>query len=166
MTAAKTLRDVLGEEIRGLYSAEIQWAKALPDLARAATNSGLKATFLGHFKEGEGQVRRLDKVVKILGISLRDVVCGAVRGVVEESAERIADFPPGSARDAVLISTAQRVEHYEISAYRSARTFAKLLGSNEVAGLLQGNLEEEIEADRKLTDLAEHINPLALSAQE
>jgi len=164
MTVAKTLRDVLEEEIRGLYSAETQWAKALPDLARAATNSGLKATFLGHFKECEGQVRRLDKIVKILRISLKDAICGAVRSIVEESGERIADFPPGSARDAVLISTAQRVEHFEMAAYRSARRFAQLLGSIEVTELLQSNLEEETEADRKLTDLAEDINPLALSA--
>jgi ferritin-like metal-binding protein YciE len=145
-----------------LYSAEHQITKTLPKLVKAATTPELKKAFENHLKETEGQIERLDRVFEILGKSPRGKTCAGMKGVLEEGAEMLKETEEGSIRDAALISAAQRVEHYEMAGYGSVREYAKLLGQNEIAKLLEKTLEEEKAADSKLGQVARQVNPAAL----
>ena len=149
------LRDVLVECVRDLYSAETQLVKALPKMAKAATNPDLKAGFTAHLAETRGQVERLEKVAELLGCKTKGKTCAAMKGLVEEGQEVIGEVGNPTAKDALLISAAQKVEHYEIAGYGTARTFATVLGEDEVAALLQATLDEEKATDAKLTAVAE-----------
>jgi ferritin-like metal-binding protein YciE len=150
------LRDVLVETVRDLYSAEAQALKALPRLAKAATHPPLKEAFTAHLEETRGQVERLDRVVELLGAKAKGKKCVAMEGLVAEAQEIIAEKGGDpTAKDAALICAAQKQEHYEIAAYGSARTFAAVLGEDEVAKLLEQTLAEEKAADEKLTAAAE-----------
>ena len=149
------LRDVLVECVRDLYSAETQLVRALPKMAKAATHPDLKAGFTAHLEETRGQVARLEKVAELLGCKTKGRVCQAMKGLVEEGQEIIGETGDPTAKDALLISAAQKVEHYEIAGYGTARTFATVLGEEEVATLLQESLDEEKAADEKLTAVAE-----------
>lgn len=151
----KTIRCLLVEELRDLLSAEHQIVKALPKMVEAAECKELKKAFSSHLTETKNQVRRLEKIFRMMGIQKKAVLCKAARGLIKECQEVLGDFRKKSAlRDAALISKAQRIEHYEISAYGTARTFAHELGLDKVASLLQDTLDEEGEANSKLTRLA------------
>lgn len=153
-----SLRDLLVDELRDLYNAENQLLKALPKMAKAASHEELKEGFTEHLEQTRDHVDRLDRCFKILGEKAKGKTCHAMQGLVEEGKEAIEVDAPDAIRDAQLIGAAQRVEHYEIAAYGTARSFAQTLGESKVADLLQETLDEEGETDKKLTALAETIN--------
>ena len=150
-----SLRDVLVDLVRDLYNAESQLLKALPKMAKAASSEELRTAFQEHLEETRGQVERLDQVCEQLGVKGKGKTCHAMKGLVEEGAEVIAAAGDPAARDAALIAAAQKVEHYEIAGYGTARTFARLLGEDDVAELLEQTLEEESATDEKLTQIAQ-----------
>ncbi|RIK35818.1 MAG: ferritin-like domain-containing protein [Chloroflexi bacterium] len=145
------------EELKDLYSAETQLTKALPKMAKAASSDELRQAIEQHLKETEGHVQRLEQIFEKLERSPRGKRCKGMAGLIEEGSELLKEKGEMEAEvlDAGLIAAAQRVEHYEIAAYGTARTFAQRLGQQEVAKLLQQTLDEEYAADRKLTAIAE-----------
>ena len=151
----RTISDLFIHSLSDIYSTEKQMTKSLPKLARAATNADLSAAFMTHLEETQGQIERIDQVVEACGIRLKRVKCVAMEGLVEEGQEQIDEIEKGPVLDAALIAAAQKVEHYEIAAYGSARTFAEQLGQPDIAQLLQQTLEEEHMADEKVTKIAE-----------
>ena len=159
------LKDLLEHEVRDILYAERRIVKALPKMANAANNPKLKKAFEDHLEETHGQIERLEKVCEHLGIGARGEKCEAIEGLLEEGEERIDAKGDDAVIDAGLISAAQRVEHYEMAAYGSARAFAEALGLSEVAKLLQETLDEEGKADKSLSKLAKDtINPAAAQA--
>jgi len=150
-----SLRDVLHDLVRDLYSAETQLIKALPKMAKAASDAGLKAAITGHLEETREQAARLEKTCELLGIKPKGKTCQAMKGLLEEGAEVMAEEGSPAAKDAAMIVAAQKVEHYEIAGYGAARVFATVLGETEVAALMTETLEEEKAADAKLTGIAE-----------
>lgn len=152
-----TVEKLLVEELKDLHSAEKQITKALPKMAKNASNSDLKAAFETHLKQTEGQIERLDRVFEILGKSSGGKTCKGMQGLLEEGSETIGETE-GEVRDAAMICAAQKVEHYEMAGYGSARTWAQQLGQKEIADLLQQTLDEEGETDHKLTQLSGKIN--------
>ncbi|MGC2637086.1 MAG: ferritin-like domain-containing protein [Acidobacteriaceae bacterium] len=161
----ENLRELLVEELQDLYSAENQLTKALPKVAKAASDPTLKKAIESHLKETEGHVERLEKVFKQLDESPKGKTCEGMKGLISEADDRIKEGAEDEAvLDAGLIADAQRVEHYEISAYGSARTFAGLLGEKEIVRLLEETLKEEKAADAKLNQIAEGINVDAKAA--
>lgn len=153
--ALETLHDVLVEAVKDLYSAETQLVKALPKMAKAANHALLKTAFTNHLAETEGQVERLEQIGKLLDIKVTGKTCQAMKGLITEGQETMDESGSDSAKDAALINAAQKVEHYEIAGYGTARTYATLLGLTQVAKLLDQTLEEEGAADKKLTAVAE-----------
>lgn len=149
-----TLQDLLVEELKDIYSAENQLVKALPRMAKAANSPELKEAFENHLLETETQVARLEQIFERLGIKPGRKKCKAMEGLVAEGKETISEDAEPMVHDAALIGAAQRVEHYEIAAYGTARTFATLVGDDETAELLQQSLDEEGQADKKLTEIA------------
>lgn len=166
MPAIKNLRDLLVDELRDLYNAENQLVKALPKMAKAAANDELREGFQEHLEQTREHVDRLDRCFKILGANAKGKTCHAMKGLVEEGSEAIEMKAPDPIRDANLIGAAQRVEHYEIAAYGTARSFAETLGETKVADLLQETLDEEGETDKRLTALAEQVNEMANESDE
>jgi ferritin-like metal-binding protein YciE len=166
MPAIKSLRDLLVDELRDLHNAENQLIKALPKMAKAASHDELKEGFQTHLEETREHVDRLDRCFKLLGEKARGKKCHAMEGLVEEGKEAIEEDAPDAIRDAKLIGAAQRVEHYEMAAYGTARAFAQTLGETKVADLLQETLDEEGETNKKLTALSETINEEASAAGE
>jgi ferritin-like metal-binding protein YciE len=163
----KSLEDLLHHELKDLYSAEKQLLKALPKMAKAAENEQLQAAFKEHLEETKNQVERLEKCGEILGKKLTGHTCQAMKGLIEEGQELIEEDADPSVKDAALIGAAQRVEHYEIAGYGTARTLAQHVGQKQIAKLLQQTLAEEKETDQKLTELAEsQINATAEAAGE
>jgi ferritin-like metal-binding protein YciE len=160
----ETLRSLLIDELQDLYSAETQITKALPRLAKASTDNNLKHAFEHHLEETKHQVQRLDQIFKHLNESSKGKTCEGMKGLLKEGEERIGEGGEAEVLDAGLISAAQRVEHYEIAAYGSARTYAELLGEREIVRLLEETLEEEKAADTKLTQVAKKINVQAKAA--
>jgi ferritin-like metal-binding protein YciE len=158
----ETLRDLYLNELRDLYSAETQLLEALPKMADAASSSELKEAFTAHLTETEGHVSRLEEIFEALGEEPSGETCKAMEGLIEEGEDYVKASGDKQVRDAGLIGAAQRVEHYEIAGYGTARTLATRLGESETADSLQATLEEEEEADRKLTAIAESdVNPAA-----
>ena len=153
------LRELYLDELRDLYNAENQLTKALPKMAKAANSEELRDGFRDHLEQTKGHVERLKQIFEELGEKPTGKKCKGMEGLVEEGAEMIdEDALEDEAKDAGLISAAQRVEHYEIAAYGCVRTYANLLGENDAAELLEETLNEEKETDQKLTKLAEKIN--------
>ena len=150
----KTLDDLLQHELKDLYSAETQLVKALPKMAKAATNPQLKSGFEEHLDQTKEHVERLKEISELLGILLTGHKCKAMEGLIEEGGELISEDAEDAVRDAGLIGAAQRVEHYEIAAYGTAKALAFQLGHHEVVELLEETLNEEKETDAKLTELA------------
>jgi len=150
-----SLTDLLHHELKDLYSAETQLVKALPKMAKAATNADLKAGFEEHLEQTKGHVSRLEEIAEMLDIKLTGHVCKAMKGLIEEGDEMIDEDAEDAVRDAGLIGAAQRVEHYEIAGYGTARCLAETLGHDDVAKLLEETLGEEKDTDEKLTELAE-----------
>jgi ferritin-like metal-binding protein YciE len=153
-TELNSLEDLLVEQVRDLYDAEHRLVEALPNMADAATSSNLKTAFLQHLDQTRNHVARLEQVFNSLGVEPKRETCAAMKGLVSEGSEVIRAEGNPAVRDAALIAAAQRVEHYEMAGYGSARTFAQQLGFIEVAALLQSILDEEGAADKALTELA------------
>ena len=163
----KTLRDLYIHELKDLYSAEKQLTKALPKMATAASNEELKTGFEEHLEQTEQHIERLEQILEGLGESTRGEKCKGMEGLLEEGSKAMTEDAAVEVRDAAIIVAAQKVEHYEIAGYGSVRTFAEMLGEDEAAQLLQQTLDEEIETDEKLTELAESsINIEAETADE
>jgi ferritin-like metal-binding protein YciE len=150
-----SLHEVLTDYIRDLYNAESQLVKALPKMAKAASAPELRGAFEEHLGQTRRHVERLEQVCVDLGIKPKGKTCHAMKGLIEEGQEVISSTGDPAARDAALIGAAQKVEHYEIAAYGTARTFARVLGELAAADLLQKTLDEEKATDEKLTALAE-----------
>jgi ferritin-like metal-binding protein YciE len=155
-----TMEKLFVEELKDLYSAEKQITRALPKMAKSATNDQLRQAFETHLKETEGQIERLDRVFEILGKPSSGKTCKGMQGLIEEGSEQMKELE-GEILDAALICAAQKVEHYEMAGYGSVRTWAQQLGQKEIADLLQQTLDEEGETDHKLTQLAGKINKQA-----
>jgi ferritin-like metal-binding protein YciE len=166
MPEVTSLKELLVDELKDLYNAEQQLVKALPKMAKAASNPQLKAGFSEHLEQTRGHVDRLEQAFRNLGEKARGKTCKAMQGLVEEGSEKIELDAPDAIRDAALIGAAQRVEHYEIAAYGTARAFAETIGEDDVAELLQATLDEEGETDKKLTALAETLNQEASTSAE
>jgi ferritin-like metal-binding protein YciE len=150
-----SLEDLFIEQLKDMYDAEQRLTKALPKMAKTAHNGELKRAFEEHLEETKNQVTRLEQIFEILGKDAERKTCAAMKGLIEEGDEVISAKGDADVRDAGLIAAAQRVEHYEIAGYGTARTFAERLGYNDVARLLQQTLDEEGAADKKLTQVAE-----------
>jgi ferritin-like metal-binding protein YciE len=154
----QALRELYIDELRDIYNAETQLVKALPKMAKAATNEQLRSGFEEHLEQTRGHVSRLDQIFEELDEKPTGKKCAGMEGLVKEGGEMISeDFEP-EVKDAGLIGAAQRVEHYEIAAYGTVRAFAELLGDSRAVDLLSQTLEEEKETDKKLTQLASEIN--------
>ena len=151
----ESLRDLYLEELKDVYNAEKQLLKALPRMARAATHDELRSAFEDHLNVTEEQVRRLETIFDDLGKPARGKKCVGMEGLIAEGKEMMEEDMEPEVLDAALISAAQRVEHYEIAAYGTLRTYARQLGFDNHAELLQQTLDEEGEADKLLTQIAE-----------
>ena len=151
------LEELLIDELKDIYSAENQIVKALPKMAKAASSPELKRAFERHLEETRRQVERLDQIGQVLDTKLTGKKCKGMEGLIEEGKEIIEEDIDDNAKDAGLIGAAQKVEHYEIAAYGTARTHAELLGYTKAAKLLQQTLDEEGATDKKLSQLAESI---------
>ena len=153
--AEKNLKDLFLHTVKDVYFAEHEILKALPQMAAAAQTDGLKAAFETHRTQTEQQIRRLEDVFALLGQKAEGVPCEAIQGILEEGREVMEEFAGGPALDAGLIAAAQAVEHYEIARYGALRSWAELIGLDDVEELLDATLAEEKETDALLTRLAE-----------
>lgn len=163
----KSMEDLFLEEIRDLYDAEKQIIKALPKMAKATTSEELRTAFNEHLEQTRGHVDRLERIFSELQQKPGGVKCEGMQGLIGEGEELVSMTEAGMVRDAGLISAAQRVEHYEMAGYGSARTFAQLLGHDDAAELLEETLDEEKETDGRLTEIAEEmVNERAVSQSE
>lgn len=154
-----TFDDLLTHQMQDLYDAEHQLAEALPKMADAASSSDLKNAFNTHLMETREQIKRLEQAFQQLGKPAERVTCPAMKGLIKEGQETISASGDPHVKDAALIASAQRAEHYEISAYGTVRTLLRQVGQDKVGSLLQKSLDEEGNTDKKLTRLAEsHIN--------
>lgn len=160
-----SLKELYVDELRDIYDAENQLVKALPEMAKAATSEELRSGFEEHLEQTKEHVRRLEQVLNDLGEKAKGKKCKGMQGLVSEGKEIIEEDFEDDVRDAALISAAQRVEHYEIAAYGTVRTYAEILGEQNAVSLLEKTLEEEKETDEKLTELAEGINVDAAAAE-
>lgn len=164
-TEFKSLECLLVEQLQDLYDAESRLVDALPKMAEAASSPELKHAFETHLAETRGQVNRLEEAFQLLDKSAERQSCEAMKGLIKEGEEMINAKGEPAIKDAALIAAAQRVEHYEMAGYGSARNFARQCGREDVADLLQQTLDEEGDADKKLTQLAESsINTAAARA--
>lgn len=157
MAKLKTLHDLYVSEMKDLYSAENQILKALPKMAQAASSPMLQQAFQEHLEQTRMQVQRLDQIFERLGQKPTGKKCKGMEGLIEEGKEMMDENMEPDVLDAALIVAAQKVEHYEMAGYGSARTYAHMLGEHEAAQLLQQTLDEEGETDKKLTQLAESV---------
>jgi len=150
-----TLQELFVEELKDLYSAEAQLLKAMPKMVKKAKHPELKKAIETHMRETEGHIQRLDQVFQNLGEKSKGKKCLAMEGLVNEAKEHMSEEMDADVMDAALIGMAQKIEHYEIAGYGTARTYAKLLGNKEVQRMLQQTLDEEGKTDKLLTQLAE-----------
>jgi len=157
MASLESLDDLLQDELKDIYDAEKQITKALPKMAKKASSEELRQAFEEHLRQTEQQIERLEQVFEQLEIPARGKPCEGMKGIIREGQDMISDAEDDATRDALMIAAAQKVEHYEIASYGSARTWATMLGKNEVASLLEETLEEEKETDQKLTGIAESM---------
>jgi ferritin-like metal-binding protein YciE len=157
-TETHTFTELLIDELRDLYDAETQLTKALPKMVKAASTEELRAAFEEHLEQTQEHVTRLERAFEMLDVPAKRKTCKAMAGLIAEGEERISDNAPPAIKDAGLIGAAQKVEHYEIASYGTARTFARVLELDEVADILQETLDEEGETDKRLTKLAESLN--------
>jgi ferritin-like metal-binding protein YciE len=165
MAEAETLHDAFLDELRDSYDAEKQLTKALPKLAKAASNPKLRQAFEAHLEETHGHVQRLEQVFESLDEKVRGKHCDGIAGIIEEGKSIMDEEFDDSAMDACLIAAGQRAEHYEMAAYGTLVAWAQAMGHTQAAKLLQQTLNEEKAADKKLSDLAESgINQSAAEA--
>jgi len=162
MASEKTLEDLFLDTLKDIYYAERQIVKTLPKMAKAAQSPDLRAGFEEHLAQTEGHVDRLEQVFDLLGKPARGKTCDAILGIIEEGKSIIDEFKGSPALDAGLISSAQAVEHYEITRYGTLKAWAEQLGMADAAKLFDATLQEELATDQKLTSLAEgYVNQKA-----
>ena len=161
----ESLQDLYVHELKDLYSAEKQILRALPKLIKHATSPKLKQGLEEHREQTRGHAERLEQIFERLGKSTRGAKCKGIEGIIEEGEDWISEEANPEVMDAGIISAAQRVEHYEMAGYGCARTYASLLGNKEDEALLNQTLQEEGEADKKLTAVSEKINVQAREHQ-
>lgn len=154
MGKLKNLEDLFHHQLKDIYSAETQLVKALPKMVKNSNNDKLKKAFNDHLDETKNQKKRLEKIGEILDVDLTGETCKAMKGLIEEAEEFISEDASEDVRDAGIIADAQRVEHYEISAYGTAVEYAKALDQKKVVEILKETLDEESSADEKLNKLA------------
>lgn len=165
MAEAGTLHDAFIDELRDSYDAERQLIKALGKLAKAASNPQLREAFESHLEETKGQVERLEQVFESLDEKVRGKHCDGIAGIIEEGKAIMEEEFDEATMDACLIAAGQRAEHYEMAAYGTLVAWARAMGHDEAAGLLQETLDEEKAADEKLSEIAESgVNEEAASA--
>lgn len=160
----ETLQELYVEQLKDIYDAENQLMKALPKMAKEATNDELKAAFEQHLEQTEEHIARLDRIFEELGEKSKGHKCKAMAGLVEEGKELMGEDADEDVMDAGLICAAQKIEHYEIATYGCLRTYAEMLGFDEQADLLQETLDEEKDTDENLTELA--VSCINLEAEE
>jgi len=162
MASLDSLNDLLEEELKDIYDAEKQLTKALPKLAKKASNVELQEAFEEHLRQTNEHISRLEQVFEQLEMPVRGKKCTGMQNLIKEGNDMIAEAEDDATRDAVMIAAAQKVEHYEIASYGTVRTWANLLGKTDVAAMLEDTLEEEKETDQRLTAIAEgFVNELA-----
>jgi ferritin-like metal-binding protein YciE len=154
MANKKTVNDLLQDELKDLYSAEKQLTKAIPKMAKGSHDASLKAAFIAHLKETEGQVTRLETIAGLMDMKPNGKKCEGMEGVIKEGAEALAEEGEASILDLGLIGAGSRVEHYEMAGYMSAISLAQRLGSRQIVTLLEQSLAEEEAADLKLRQIA------------
>lgn len=151
----ESLRDLFIDQLKDIYSAETQVTKALPKMAKKASSTELQNAFRMHLDQTQNQIKRLDEIFSNLGKNPKGKKCKGMQGLLEEGDELMGEDADPDVKDAGLIAAAQRVEHYEISAYGTARAYARTLGDDKAASLLDQTLQEESQTDEKLNQLAE-----------
>ena len=163
MPKIDSMQMLLVAELRDLLDAERRLTKALPKMAKAAESDELRQAFNEHLDQTEEHITRLEEALTALDVDPKGKTCHAMMGLIEEGSEHMSeDYGDESLRDAAIIGSAQKVEHYEIAAYGTAATFARLIGNDHVASLLEATLQEEKDADKRLTQIAEsYVNPEA-----
>lgn len=162
--SVNSMEKLFVDELKDIYSAENQITKALPKMIKAASSSELKSAFEHHLKETEEQITRLEKVFEKLDASPKGKTCEGMKGVIAEGEEMLKSAEEGTIRDMALISAAQKVEHYEMASYGTVRTYAEHLGKSQIVSPLETTLNEEKAADKKLTDIAQKLQPRASRA--
>ncbi len=166
-STAKSLQDLFIDELKDIYWAEKALTKAIPKMIKNATAPDLKEALTKHLEETKEHVIRLEKVFSVAGKKVEAKKCEAMAGLIKEADEIIQETKSGNVRDAGIISAAQKIEHYEIATYGTLCAFAKIMGQKEALSLLGETLDEEKDADEKLTDIAEDsINPQAVRKEE
>jgi ferritin-like metal-binding protein YciE len=164
--AQKTLDNLFYDALRDIYYAERKISKSLPKMARGAQSEELKSAFQQHKEETDGQIERLQEVFELVGKRAQGKTCPAIDGIIEEGEEVLEEFKGSPALDAGLLAAAQAVEHYEISRYGTLKRWAKELGIDDAAKLLDQTLQEESHTDELLTEIAEKtVNREAMSAE-
>jgi ferritin-like metal-binding protein YciE len=158
-----SLQELYVEQLQDLYSAEQQIIKALPKMIESTQSDELGSALKEHLEVTKKQATRIETICQELGEDPGNEKCKGMEGVLKEGSDLVKDASE-EIRDAAIIAAAQRVEHYEMAGYGTARTYANLLGFEEAAGMLEQTLEEEKEADQTLSDLAEELNVEALEA--
>jgi ferritin-like metal-binding protein YciE len=160
----KSMDDLFVHTLRDIYYAENQILKSLPDMIDRAANPQLKQGFRAHLNETKNHVKRLEQIFQLEGQSVKSVDCPAIDGILEEADDVIGDVEDAQVLDAAMIAAAQAVEHYEITRYGALIAWAKQLGRNDCAKILEQTLQEEKAADKKLTEMAETtVNVMAAS---
>jgi ferritin-like metal-binding protein YciE len=161
----KTMEQLMHHQLQDLHSAETMILEALPQMEEVATSKELKRAFKEHQKQTQGQVKRLEQAMKKVGTQPGEEKCKGMDGIIREGKSMIKNGTPGDVLDAALIAAAQKVEHYEISAYGTARAHAQEMGQGDVAELLGATLEEESMTNERLNELAlNRVNPQAMAA--
>ncbi len=159
----KDLKDLLEHEMKDLYSAEQQISKALPKMAKSARNNKLRTAFEDHLEETRHQIERLEKAASQLKVNIKGEDCEAMKGLVKEGEEMMKENASDAVHDAGLIASAQRIEHYEMAGYGTVIRYLQMLNEKDAAKLLSETLDEEKEADKKLTKIAEEVNAEAMA---
>lgn len=163
----ETLKDLFVNELKDVFDAEHQILKALPKMTKAASLTELQTAFEEHLQQTKGHVTRLEQVFEIMGERAQRKKCDGMKGLLEEGESLMEEDAEASVRDAGLIAGAQRVEHYEMAAYGSLKSWATQLNNDEAAGLLEETLAEEKAADQKLSEIANSaVNPKAADEKE
>lgn len=158
----KTMDDLFVHTLRDIYYAEQQIVKALPEMIEKASSTELKNAFKHHLEETKGHVKRVEEVFRMHGVEAKGVDCPAIDGIIDEAEEIAGEVDDKAVLDAALVAAAQAVEHYEMTRYGTLMAWAKELGRNDCANVLQKNLDEEKAADKKLTGIAEaRVNQMA-----
>ena len=158
MPTIDSLETLLTNELRDLLDVENRLTKVLPKLAKASANEELRAAFEEHLDETQEHVTRVEKALKMMGAPVKAKPCHGIRGIIDEGSEMMQEnYEEDALKDAAIIGSAQRAEHYEIAAYGTILAYAKQLGQDQLINLLKPSLEEEKAADEKLTQIAESV---------